>query len=181
MAVTHSQTHFAQASSESEHTQTPAQEERSVVEPTRDPWLVRAIIALGRPAHPRVIDRPLPEITPSLALRVQQVSAAIEHARENAHLKWAPELLKAQEIYTGAIRDALRSIKQRDSRRFYNLSQELSTKPVTLDEVQDRLSLEFSLQAQGSSNRYFHFRNNVASLYEKTLRKAGITITPRIP
>ena len=139
--------------------------------PEQDPWLIRASIRAFGPCSTRALDRPLPDITDTLAARILRVSHAIEHAGENGQLKWAPELVKADSIYNDAIKECLTGLKQRNSSLYYKISEEFQQKPKDLEAVKNRLSREFDLFAKGiSGQRYFHFRNNIAYLYEQANR-----------
>lgn len=183
MAVTRA--HFAHASSQTQSDRAEStadsailQAEQAIIEPERDPWLVRTLVNFGHYTHTRVLDRPLPPITDGLALRIQNVSAALAHARENGHLEWAGKLKEADEIYRKRLTGTLDGIKPRDSLRFYRLDEALRNTPRTIEEVKERLSLEFSLCNCISDRRFFHFRNAIADLYIGSAKKAGLTIKP---
>ena len=134
--------------------------------PERDPWKIRASVRAFGPCSG--IDRPLPPITDGLAARILRVSHFIEHAAQNTHLKGAAPLLRAESIYSTALRDCLTSLKSKNTALYWNINEELQHKPDSIDSMKNRLSREFELFATGQSGpRFFHFRNNTAYLYQQ--------------
>ena len=171
MTILGSQGIFASAQAGDEATFTTTDTEgQSVPEvvPARDPWLIRASIHAFGPCTSRALDRPLPDITDSLAARILRVSEYIEHARQNGHLKGAANLLTAESIYNTAVQQCLKDLRTRNSVLYWKLDEELRRKPTDIESMKGRLSREFDLFTKGhSGQRFFHFRNNTAYLYEQ--------------
>ncbi len=146
------------------------------VTPERDSWLIRASIIAFGPRKQSTLDRPYPDITDGLVERVRRVSASIEHARQHPEIKFALKLVEAGDTYNDIIKQLVPGLKVSKSDLFKRATAEIQTKPATFEDFRRKLTVEFEVWNGSSTGRnFFHYRNNVAYLYQRELEKAGRT------